>query len=114
MLQSRRVFDISNIITNYAFLVCLFLFALYVASFWFNLEPSFITFIVNTCAVLCWTVFALSVVIFFFTLFFWIADEHLHFSLIIWTLLRAAICIFLIYALGIFYTITTTGFEVHI
>ena len=114
MLQRRRVFDITNMITNYTFMVCLLLCALYAASLWFSLDSTFVHFIVMACGILSCSVVAASAALFIVAVIFWILDGHPRVGLALWSLLRGAICLALMVAVYTFSTITTTGLEVRL
>lgn len=114
MLQRRRVFDITNMITNYTFMVCLLLCALYAASFWFSLDATFLHFIAMACGVLTCSVAAVSAALFVTAVVFWILDGHPRVGLALWSLLRGALCLAIMVAVYTFATITTTGLEVRL
>jgi len=114
MLQRRRIFDITNMITNYTFMVCLLLCALYAASLWFSLDAVFLDFIVNASGVLACSVAAASAALFIVAVVFWILDGHPRVGLALWSLLRGAICLALMVAVYTFATVTTTGLEVRL
>ena len=114
MLQRRRVFDITNMITNYTFMVCLLLCALYAASLWFSLDAKFMHFLVISCGIMDCSVAAASVVLFIVAVVFWILDGHPRVGLAMWSLLRGALCIAMMAAVYTFAAITTTGLEVRL
>ena len=63
MLQRRRVFDLTNTIMNYVFMVFLLFAGIYLASFWFELKSEFLSGIVVCANVVAWTVTALSLML---------------------------------------------------
>ena len=93
MLQKRRVFDLTNTIMNYLFLVFLLLCGIYLASFWFELRSDFLTSLVNCINVAAWTISALSVILVILALVIAVMDKDLKFWTLMWCILRMAVCI---------------------
>ena len=93
MLQKRRVFDLTNTIMNYVFMVFLLFAGIYLASFWFELKSDFISSIVVCANVVAWTVTALSVMLVLIALFIAVADYEFKWGTIIWSICRMVVCI---------------------
>ena len=95
MLQRRRVFDFTNTIMNYVFMVFLLFAGIYLTSFWLELKSQFLNSIVVCANVVAWTVTALSLMLFLISLFIAIADHEIKWGTIIWCLVRMVVCIVL-------------------
>ena len=93
MLQRRRVFDLTNTIMNYLFLVFLLLCAIYLASFWLELKPDFLTYLVSCLNVAAWTISVLSVLMLGLALYIAAVDKDMKALVLIWCILRMALCI---------------------
>lgn len=93
MLQRRRVFDLTNTIMNYLFLVFLLLCAIYLASFWFELKPDFLIYLVNVINVGAWTISILAVLMAGLAVYISIADRDLKLLVLLWCILRMVVCI---------------------
>ena len=93
MLQRRRVFDLTNTIMNYLFLVFLLLCGIYLTSFWFELKSDFLTYLVSVINVAAWTISALALLMVCLAVYIAIADKDLKFLVLLWCILRMAVCI---------------------
>lgn len=93
MLQRRRVFDLTNTIMNYLFLVFLLLCAIYLASFWFELKPDFLIYLVNVINVGAWTISILAVLMAGLAVYISIVDRDLKLLVLLWCILRMVVCI---------------------
>lgn len=93
MLQRRRVFDLTNAIMNYLFLVFLLLSAIYLASFWFELKPDFLVYLVNVINVAAWTISTLALLMVGLAVFIAVADKDLKILVLLWCILRMVVCI---------------------
>ena len=95
MLQKRRVFDLTNTIMNYLFMVFLLLCGIYFASYWFELKLDFLDYLVNAANIAAWTMSVLSIVLVVLALILAIADKDLKLFTLIWCIVRMIICIVL-------------------
>ena len=93
MLQRRRVFDLTNTIMNYLFLVFLLLCAIYLASFWFELKADFLVYLVGVINVAAWTISILAVLMAGLAVYISIADKDLKLLVLLWCILRMVACI---------------------
>ena len=93
MLQRRRVFDLTNTIMNYLFLVFLLLCGIYLVSFWFELKSGFLIFLVNVINVAAWTISTLALLMTGLAVFIAVKDRDLKALALIWCLVRMVICI---------------------
>ncbi|MBQ5364678.1 MAG: hypothetical protein IIU49_01280 [Spirochaetales bacterium] len=93
MLERRRVFDLTNTIMNYVFLVFLLLAGIYFVSFWFELRNDFINTIVSCVNVVAWTVTAISVMLVTVALVIAFADHEINVWTLVWCIVRMVICI---------------------
>ena len=93
MLQRRRVFDLTNTIMNYLFLVFLLLCGIYLTSFWFELKADFLTYLVGVINVAAWTISALALLMVGLAVFIAIADKDLKALVLLWCILRMVVCI---------------------
>ena len=93
MLQRRRVFDLTNTIMNYLFLVFLLLCGIYLTSFWFELKSDFLTYLVSVINVAAWTISALALLMVCLAVYIAIADKDLKALVLLWCILRMAVCI---------------------
>ncbi|MBR4121654.1 MAG: hypothetical protein IKT95_07885 [Spirochaetales bacterium] len=93
MLQRRRVFDLTNTIMNYLFLVFLLLCGIYLTSFWFELKTDFLTYLVGVINVAAWTISALALLMVGLAVFIAIADKDLKALVLLWCILRMVVCI---------------------
>ena len=93
MLQRRRVFDLTNTIMNYLFLVFLLLCGIYLASFWFELKSDFLIYLVNVINVGAWTISILAVLMAGLAVYISIADRDLKLLVLLWCILRMVVCI---------------------
>ena len=93
MLQRRRVFDLTNTIMNYLCLVFLLLCGIYLTSFWFELKSDFLTYLVSVINVAAWTISALALLMVCLAVYIAIADKDLKALVLLWCILRMAVCI---------------------
>lgn len=93
MLQRRRVFDLTNTIMNYLFLVFLLLCGIYLASFWFELKSEFLTYLVGVINVAAWTISSLALLMVCLAVYIAVADKDLKALVLLWCILRMAVCI---------------------
>lgn len=93
MLQKRRVFDLTNTIMNYLFLVFLLLCGIYMVSFWVELTPEFLRTLVTCINVAAWTISGLSVIMVLLALVIAILDRDLKGWTLLWCIVRMAVCI---------------------
>lgn len=93
MLQRRRVFDLTNTIMNYLFLVFLLLCGIYLVSFWFELKSGFLIYLVNVINVAAWTISTLALLMTALGVFIAIKDKALKALVLIWCIVRMIICI---------------------
>ena len=93
MLQKRRVFDLTNSIVNYLFLVLLLLCGIYAVSFWIELTEEFTAFLVLCINVMTWTVSGLSVILVLLALVIAVLDRDLRFAALLWSIIRMIICV---------------------
>ena len=93
MLQRRRVFDLTNTIMNYLFLVFLLLCGIYLTSFWFELKSDFLTYLVSVINVAAWTISALALLMVCLAVYIAIADKDLKALVLLWCILRMVVCI---------------------
>ncbi len=96
MLQTRRVFDLTNTIVNYLFLFFILLCCVYFISFWFELKSAFLQTMVSIVNVLAWCVTILSVMMALLALWISISDRSFQVGKLIWCICRMAICIVLV------------------
>ena len=114
MLQRRRVFDLTNTIMNYVFMVFLLFAGIYLLSFWFELKSEFISGIVVCVNVVAWTVTALSVMLVLIALFIAIEDHELKMGTIIWCIVRMLICIALSIVIDVSSILVSEGVSVSL
>ena len=88
MLLKRRVFDLTNTILNYMFLVQVLLFILYCISFWIKLRQDYIAVLVTCINVAAWTVTVLSLVIVILGFFIYFRDKAISVRTMVWSLFR--------------------------
>lgn len=112
MLGRRRVFDLTNTMMNYLFLVFLLLAAIYFVSFWFELKNGFIDMVVTWTNVVAWTVTAISVLIVVIALVITVLDHELKLGTLIWSLVRMAICIALSVVIDVCSVLVSEGVKV--
>ena len=93
MLQRRRVFDLTNTIMNYLFLVFLLLCGIYLASFWFELKSDFLAYLVGVINVAAWTISSLALLMVGLAVYIAVADKDLKALVLLWCILRMAVCI---------------------
>ena len=93
VLERRRVFDLTNTIMNYLFLVFLLLAGIYFVSFWFELKSDFISVMVSCVNVVAWTVTAISVMLVIVALVIAFMDHEIKIWTLLWCLVRMAVCI---------------------
>ena len=93
MLQRRRVFDLTNTIMNYLFLVFLLLCAFYLASFWFELKADFLEYLVSCINVAAWTISALALLMVGLAVYIAAADKDMKALVLLWCIVRMAVCI---------------------
>ena len=93
MLQRRRVFDLTNTIMNYLFLVFLLLCGIYLVSFWYELKSDFLVYLVNVINVAAWTISSLALLMTGLAVFIAIADKDLKLLVLLWCILRLILCI---------------------
>ena len=93
MLQRRRVFDLTNTIMNYLFLVFLLLCGIYLASFWFELKSEFLAYLVGVINVAAWTISSLALLMVCLAVYIAVADKDLKALVLLWCILRMAVCI---------------------
>ena len=93
MLQRRRVFDLTNTIMNYLFLVFLLLCGIYLASFWFELKSEFLAYLVGVINVAAWTISSLALLMVGLAVYIAVADKDLKALVLLWCILRMAVCI---------------------
>ena len=93
MLQTRRVFDLTNAILNCLFLAYLLLCCVYGVSFWVELKPNFINLVVSILNVGAWCVTGLSVILFVMALWISIKEKSFQLGKLIWSIVRMVICI---------------------
>ena len=102
MLQKRRVFDITNLIMNYVFLVFVLLCCIYFASFWFELRMEFLTFMVGFVNFFAWVLAGVSVLLFILALVLALSEKDFRIGALVWCLLRMIICAGLAVAIDVF------------
>ena len=93
MLQKRRVFDLTNTIMNYLFLVFLLLCGIYMVSFWIELTPAFLQTLITCINVAAWTISGLSVILILLALVIAVLDRDLKGWTLLWCIVRMALCI---------------------
>lgn len=96
MLQTRRVFDLTNTIVNYLFMIFILLCCVYFISFWLELKSAFLQTMVNVVNVLAWCVTVLSVIMAVLALWISVSDKRFQVGKLIWCVCRMAICIILV------------------
>ena len=96
MLQTRRVFDLTNTIVNYLFMIFILLCCVYFISFWLELKSAFLYTMVNILNVLAWCVTIISVMMTALALWISISDHSFQAGKLIWSICRMAICILLV------------------
>ena len=114
MLGRRRVFDLTNTIMNYLFLVFLLLAAIYFVSFWLELKNGFISMVVTWTNVVAWTVTAISVLIVHIALVITVLDHELKLGTLIWSLARMAVCIALSVVIDVCSVLVSEGVKVSL
>ena len=114
MLQRRRVFDLTNTIMNYLFMVFLLLCAIYLVSFWFELKPDFLVYLVNVINVAAWTISILAVLMAGLAVFISIADKDLKLLVLLWCILRMVVCIALSIAIDACEILVSEGVSVSL
>ena len=95
MLQTRRVFDLTNTIVNYLFMIFIFLCGVYFISFWLELKSAFLYTMVNILNVLAWVVTIISVLMAVLALWISFSDRSFQVGKLVWCVCRMAICILL-------------------
>ncbi len=93
MLQTRRVYDLTNSILNYLFLGFLLLCCVYAVSFWMELKNQFIDTVVRILNVSAWCVTGLSVILTLLALWISITDKSFQLGKLIWCIVRMVLCI---------------------
>ena len=93
MLQRRRVFDLTNTIMNYLFLVFLLLCAIYLASFWFELKADFLEYLVSCINVAAWTISVLTLLMVGLAVYIAAVDKDMKALVLLWCIVRMAACI---------------------
>lgn len=111
MLQRRRVFDLTNTIMNYLFLVFLLLCGIYLVSFWFELKSGFLVYLVNVINVSAWTISTLALLMTGLAVFIAIKDKDLKILVLIWCLVRMMICIALSIVIDVCSILVSEGFS---
>ena len=96
MLQTRRVFDLTNTIVNFLFMFFALLCCVYFISFWLELKSAFLQTMVNIVNVLAWCVTILSVMMALLALWISISDRSFQVGKLIWCICRMAICIIVV------------------
>ena len=96
MLQTRRVFDLTNTIVNCLFSVFILLCGVYFISFWLELKMAFLQSMVNFVNVLAWCVTILSVIMGILALWISFTDKGLQLGKLLWCIGRMIICIILV------------------
>ena len=114
MLQRRRVFDLTNTIMNYLFLVFLLLCAIYLASFWFELKSGFLEFLVGWINLAAWTISLLALLLTGLAVWIAVADRNLKLLVLLWCILRMAICIALAVAIDACSILVSEGVSVSL
>ena len=112
MLQSRRVFDLTNTIMNYLFMTFLLLAGFYLVSFWLDLKPEFLTYLVGVINVAAWTISGISVFLVILALVIALFGKDLRFLTLLWCLLRMAICIALSIAIDAVSVLVSEGVSI--
>ena len=112
VLERRRVFDLTNTITNYLFLSFLLLSGIYFVSFWFRLRNDFITAVVSCVNIAAWTVTAISVTIVIVALVIALKDHEIKLWTMIWCFLRMVICLTLSVAVDVCSVLVSEGVSV--
>ena len=95
MIQSRRVFSLTNSIVNYLFLVFLLLCGVYFISFWMELRQSFLDTVLNIVNVSAWIVTGLSLILAGISVWISVSDKEFQTGKLVWSIARMAICIIL-------------------
>ncbi len=114
MLQKRRVFDLTNTIMNYLFMVFLLLCGIYFASYWFELKSTFLTYLVNVANIAAWTMSGMSVILVVLALLLAIADKDVKIFSMLWCILRMVICIVLSIIIDTSLIITSGGIKLSL
>ncbi len=109
MLQKRRVFDLTNTIMNYLFMVFLLLCGIYFASYWFELKMDFLDELVTAANIFAWTISGLSVIMVVLALALAIADKDLKLFTLIWCIVRMLLCIVLSVLIDVSLILTEGG-----
>ena len=114
MLERRRVFDLTNTIINYLFMVFLLLAAIYFVSFWFKLKGGFIDMVISWVNVVAWTVTAISVLVVLIALVITVLDHELKLGTLVWSLVRMAVCIALSVVIDVCSVLVAEGVKVSL
>ncbi len=109
MLQKRRVFDLTNTITNYLFMVFLLLCGMFFASYWFELRLAFVDYLAGILNSAAWILSGISIVLLVLALVLCISNRDMKIMAIVWCLLRMVICVALSALVDVSLILTSGG-----
>lgn len=95
MLHNRRVFDLTNTILNYLFLVFLLLCGIYFMSFWMELKPEFLSAMVSVVNVAAWVITGVCIIMVILALWIAFVDRDIQIGTVLWCIARMALSILL-------------------
>ncbi|MFC2822461.1 MAG: hypothetical protein ACFN3H_06815 [Spirochaetales bacterium] len=114
MLQKRRIFDFTNTVMNFLFMVFVLLSGIYFFSFWYELQTGFLFFLVTAINVLCWTVSGVTVLLLILALLLAVYDGDCRIGALIWCVVRMAACIAVSIIIGTVSIVTSGGIKVSL